>query len=116
MKISDVEKRINASYNTIKRFIEKKEVYNEKIDNVLHATDLGLVELEKEYVMNMIKSSSDKLNAVDYQTMYYILSMKGLLTLKDFINFYKQTYDTFFRYPSNYIKIFLKNKVFFSIF
>lgn len=46
------------------------------------------VELEKEYIMNMIKLSSDKLSAVDYQTMYYILSMKGLLTVKDFINFY----------------------------
>ena len=36
----------------------------------------------------MIKSSSDKLSPVDYQTMYYILSMNGLLTVKDFINFY----------------------------
>jgi len=50
------------------------------------------VELEKEYIMNMIKLSSDKLSAVDYQTMYYILSMKGLLTVKDFINFYN-TYN-----------------------
>ena len=51
------------------------------------------VELEKEYVMNMIKASSDRLNAVDYQTMYYILSMKGLLTVKDFINFYNNYND-----------------------
>lgn len=51
------------------------------------------VELEKEYVMNMIKSSSDKLSAVDYQTIYYILSMKGLLTIKDFINFYNNYND-----------------------
>ena len=51
------------------------------------------VELEKEYVMNMIKSSSDKLSPVDYQTMYYILSMNGLLTVKDFINFYNNHND-----------------------
>ena len=51
------------------------------------------VELEKEYVMSMIKSSSDKLSAVDYQTIYYILSMKGLLTVKDFINFYNNYND-----------------------
>lgn len=49
MKISDIEKRINASYNTIKRFIEKNPEYNEKINNVLHATDLGLKQLELEY-------------------------------------------------------------------
>lgn len=49
MKISDVEKRVNASYNTIKRFIEKNDTYNEVIDNVLHATDLGIEQLEKEY-------------------------------------------------------------------
>ena len=49
MKISDVEKRVNASYNTIKRFIEKDDNYNEIIGNVLHATDLGIEQLEKEY-------------------------------------------------------------------
>jgi len=51
------------------------------------------VELEKEYVMDMIKLSSDKLSPVDYQTMYYILSMNGLLTVKDFINFYNNHND-----------------------
>lgn len=49
MKISDIEKRLNASYNTIKKFIENNPEYNEKINNILHATDLGLQELEKEY-------------------------------------------------------------------
>jgi hypothetical protein len=49
MKISDIEQRINASYNTIKRFIEKNPKYHEKINNVLHATDLGLKELEAKY-------------------------------------------------------------------
>ena len=51
------------------------------------------VELEKEYVMDMIKSSSSHLTAVDYQTMYYILSMNGLLTAKDFVSFYTKYND-----------------------
>ena len=51
------------------------------------------VELEKEYIMGMIKQSSSHLTAVDYQTMYYILSMNGLLTAKDFITFYNNHND-----------------------
>ncbi len=51
------------------------------------------IELEKEYIMDMIKSSSSYLTAVDYQTMYYILSMKGLLTVKDFARFYNTHND-----------------------
>ena len=74
MKISDVEKRINASYNTIKRFIEKKEVYNEKIDNVLHATDLGLVELEKEYGVRSNIISDDNVNY--YKSQIFLLSQQ----------------------------------------
>lgn len=51
------------------------------------------VELEKEYVMEMIKSSSSGLTAINYQTMYYILSMNGILTVKDFVNFYNLNND-----------------------
>ena len=62
MKISDIEKRINASYNTIKRFIEKNPEYNEKINNVLHATDLGLEQLELEYGVKVEILSDDNIN------------------------------------------------------
>ena len=62
MKISDIEKRINASYNTIKRFIEKNPEYNEKINNVLHATDLGLEQLELEYGVKAEVLSDDNIN------------------------------------------------------
>lgn len=68
--IRDVKKYHNVTY-----------FLNYMLDNVK-------LELEKEYVMDMIKSCSSKLSAVDYQTMYYILSMNGNLTVKDFINFY----------------------------
>ena len=62
MKISDVEKRVNASYNTIKRFIEKDDSYNEIIENVLHATDLGLEQLEKEYGIRSELLSEDNID------------------------------------------------------
>ena len=49
LKISDIEKRINATYNTIKKFIESEPEYHKKVDNVLHATDLGMDKLEDKY-------------------------------------------------------------------
>lgn len=49
LKISDIEKRIDATYNTIKKFIESNPEYHEKVDNVLHATDLGMDKLEEKY-------------------------------------------------------------------
>lgn len=49
LKISDIQTRVNASYNTIKKFIESNPDYHEKIDNVLHATDLGVEKLEEKY-------------------------------------------------------------------
>lgn len=53
-----------------------------------------LTELEKEHVMQCIaSSSSDKLNAVDYQTLQYLLSMNGLITVGDFISMYNRHND-----------------------
>ena len=51
------------------------------------------LELEKEYIMDMIKSCSSHLTAVDYQTMYYILSMRSIISLKDFTTFYNNYND-----------------------
>ena len=51
------------------------------------------VELEKEYVIDMIKSVASDITALDYQTIYYILSMNSELTVKDFINFYNTHND-----------------------
>lgn len=70
MKISDVEKRVNASYNTIKRFIEKDDTYNEVIDNVLHATDLGIEQLEKEYGIRSELLSDDNINFYKNQILF----------------------------------------------
>ena len=76
-------------YKIIREVKEYRNVtffLNYMLDNVK-------IELEKEYVMDMIGSNSSHLTAVDYQTMYYILSMKGLLTAKDFITFYNNHND-----------------------
>ena len=70
MKISDVEKRVNASYNTIKRFIEKDDSYNEIIENVLHATDLGLEQLEKEYGIRSELLSEDNIGFYKNQIIF----------------------------------------------
>lgn len=70
MKISDVEKRINASYNTIKRFIEKDDNYNEIIDNVLHATDLGIEQLEIEYGIRTEILSNDNIDFYKNQILF----------------------------------------------
>lgn len=70
MKISDVEKRVNASYNTIKRFIEKDDTYNEVIDNVLHATDLGIEQLEMEYGVRTEILSDDNIDFYKNQILF----------------------------------------------
>ena len=70
----------------VKKYRNVTYFLNFMLDNVK-------IELEKEYIMNMIKSNSSHLDALEYQTMYYILSMKGLLTAKDFITFYNKCND-----------------------
>ena len=52
-----------------------------------------LIELQKEHVMQNIGSEVKDLTALDYQTMHYLLSMKGLLTLCDFTNIYNKHND-----------------------
>ncbi|MDD2435742.1 MAG: Fic family protein [Bacilli bacterium] len=74
--IRDVKKYCNISF-----FI------NYMLENVK-------VELEKEYIMHGIASSTpSKLTSLDYQTLNYILSMKGLKTVSDFTSFYNHYND-----------------------
>lgn len=49
MKINDVKDKINASYNTIRKFILSTPEYHEKVENVLHVTDLGYEKLIEVY-------------------------------------------------------------------
>ena len=60
MKINDITTRIDASYNTIKKFVEKNEDYYEMKNNVLHVTKVGLVALESKYgVRSEVMSDTD---------------------------------------------------------
>ena len=46
-------------------------------------------ELEKEYIMTMIKDSTNEdLTSLDFQTLHYILSLKTNMTYLDFTRFY----------------------------
>lgn len=49
MKINYVKDKINASYNTIKKFILSNSEYHKTIDNVLHVTNLGYEKLLEVY-------------------------------------------------------------------
>ena len=60
MKINDITNKIDASYNTIKKFIEKNEDYYENKNNVLHVTKIGLAALESKYgVRSEVMSDTD---------------------------------------------------------
>lgn len=51
-------------------------------------------ELEKEYMMHHLKEvSSRKWETLDYQTLQYFLSMKGNLTVLDFVSMYNRFND-----------------------
>ncbi|MDD2435386.1 MAG: Fic family protein [Bacilli bacterium] len=74
--IRDVKKYCNISY-----FI------NLMLENVK-------IELEKEYIMHGIAAStSSKLTSLDYQSLHYILSMKGMKTVNDFASLYNRIND-----------------------
>lgn len=71
----------------VKKFCNISFFINYMLENVK-------VELEKEYIMHGIASStSSKLTSLDYQTLNYILSMKGLKTVSDFASFYNRYND-----------------------
>lgn len=51
-------------------------------------------ELEKEFIIEDISNAiSSKLTTVDYQTLNYILGMKGMITLLDFVRIYNRDND-----------------------
>ena len=53
--------------------------------------DTVITELEKEYIMQSIADSCPKkLDTLDYQTLHYLLSIKGNLTVSDFTNMYNK--------------------------
>ena len=75
--------------------IIRKTIQNNNLTNFIeYMLDTVKIELEKEYVMHSIASSvSGDLTSLDYQTMIYYLSMKGLKTVKDFATIYNRFND-----------------------
>ena len=49
-----------------------------------------LIELQKEHVIQNINDEIKNLSVLDYQTIHYLLSMKGVLSLCDFANLYNR--------------------------
>ena len=49
-----------------------------------------LIELQKEHVIQNVASDNKDLTGTDYQTLHYLLSMNGILTLCDFANTYNR--------------------------
>lgn len=70
MKINDITKEIDASYNTIKKFIESNNNYHEKINNVLHVTNQGFTALEKEYGIRAEVMSDTNVDFYKAQIMF----------------------------------------------
>lgn len=62
MKINEVKGRVNASYNTIKKFIQKNPQHYEMIDNILHVTELGYEKLIEVYGLKTDILSEDSVD------------------------------------------------------
>ena len=85
---------ISFQKNTYHKVIqESKEFYN--LTFFLKYMLLNVKkELEKEYIMNTLaNNTSSHLTVKDYQTMEYLLSMNGNITVKDYANFYRRFND-----------------------
>lgn len=75
--------------NEYYKVIRQSKKYKNITFFLKYMLDNTQIELEKDYVMNTIKESSNyHLTSTDYQTLHYILSMKGQLTYLDFMRFY----------------------------
>lgn len=70
MKINDVTKKIDASYNTVKKFIEKNELYYKFINNILHVTKKGVQALEEEYGLRSEVMSEDNIDFYHAQVKF----------------------------------------------
>ena len=84
---------ISLNKSVYYKVIREVKMYSNVTFFINYMLDNVRIELEKEYIIDMIKSQTNGLSAVDYQTLYYLLSMRGLKTVKDFISFYNNHND-----------------------
>lgn len=70
MKINDITNKIDASYNTIKKFVEKNPKYYKKINNIIHVSDEGLEALESQYGFRSEVMSETNVDFYKAQVMF----------------------------------------------
>ncbi|MEG1009812.1 MAG: Fic family protein [Clostridia bacterium] len=76
------------------RVIEDVKKFNDLSFFISYMLRTVKIELEKEYIMQVVASyASEKLDATDYQTLLYFLSMNGLKTVMDFSSIYNRFND-----------------------
>lgn len=82
---------IQINKNEYYKIIRETKKYSDISLFLKYMMNTVLAELEKEYIMQLIANSySKKLETLDYQTLHYLLSIKGNITVSDFANMYNR--------------------------
>ena len=82
---------IQINKNEYYKIIRETKKYSNISLFLKYMMNTVLAELEKEYIMQLIANScSKKLETLDYQTLHYLLSIKGNITVSDFANMYNR--------------------------
>lgn len=85
---------IQINKNEYYKIIRETKKYSDISLFLKYMMNTVLAELEKEYIMQSIANScSKKLETLDYQTLHYLLSIKGNITVSDFANMYNRYND-----------------------
>lgn len=85
---------IQINKNEYYKIIRETKKYSDISLFLKYMMNTVLAELEKEYIMQLIANScSKKLETLDYQTLHYLLSIKGNITVSDFANMYNRYND-----------------------
>lgn len=85
---------IQINKNEYYKIIREIKKYSDISLFLKYMMNTVLAELEKEYIMQLIANScSKKLETLDYQTLHYLLSIKGNITVSDFANMYNRYND-----------------------
>ena len=84
---------ISLNKNTYYKVIRDVKLYSNVTFFVNFMLNNVKIELEKEKIIDMIKSTVGNITPTEYQSLYYILSMNGLHTVNDFVSFYNKYND-----------------------
>lgn len=82
---------IQINKNEYYKIIRETKKYSDISLFLKYMMNTVLAELEKEFIIQLIANScSKKLETLDYQTLHYLLSIKGNITVSDFANMYNR--------------------------